>query len=234
MSKARKPDPAVIREADKRGIDAVLRFLAMHGSGSQPDDRLSAFGETVPYRWELEEWVKRKAARRSFWSNTGAAASILIALVAAGFTGLQWHEAHNQLQLTLKPHVDFDTEDETDFPPFGIAIINEGPGPAVVKSLAYFLDRKPMKDLDAAATAGNVSLDHLRYFSMDPGDVMAVQEKDWLLQFKPAHGKKANPKDTDHFADFIDDHLAIEVTFCSVVDETACWTKCSAKDQCSK
>jgi hypothetical protein len=58
------------------------------------------------------------------WSNVGTVASILIALAAAGFTGLQWREAHNQTLLQLKPHVDFDTQDDPDAPPVGIAIFS--------------------------------------------------------------------------------------------------------------
>jgi hypothetical protein len=158
--------------------------------------------------------------------------SIVIALVAAGFTGLQWRETHNQVLLTLKPHVDFDTEDEPDFPPVGIAIINEGPGPAVVKSLAFFVDGKRVKDLSEAEALGKISQDQVRYMEFEPYDVIPAGEKDWLVQYRKPRGGKANPKDAAHFADFIADHLAIEVKFCSVADETACWTKCSAKDRC--
>ena len=50
----------------------------------------------------------RTARRRILWTNTVTVASLLIAFAAAGFTWLQWRETHNNLLLTLKPHVDFD------------------------------------------------------------------------------------------------------------------------------
>jgi len=48
----------------------------------------------------------------SFWQTSGTVLSILIALAAASFTGMQWYEARNQLLLSTRPHVDFDTEDD--------------------------------------------------------------------------------------------------------------------------
>ena len=83
MGKARKPDPAVIREAEARGVDAVRRFLAMHG-GSHSDASLSAFGRTVPRRWELEQWVKRKDARAARWIKAG----VILAGAAAVASGI--------------------------------------------------------------------------------------------------------------------------------------------------
>jgi hypothetical protein len=128
--------------------------------------------------------------------------------------------------------VDFEIEDEPDVPPVGIAIRNQGPGPAMVRSLAYFVDGKRVKDWAEAATRGNVNPDQAHTIAFDPGDALAAPEVAWLVEYRKP--RKANPKDVEHFVDFIDDHLAIEVTFCSVVDESACWTKCSAKkDGCS-
>ena len=146
-------------------------------AGNPTTNCLSLLGRPFPIAGNLRSGSSERRTRRSFWSNAGAIASILIALAAAGFTGLQWHEAHNQLLLTLKPHVDFDTEDEPDFPPVGIAIINEGPGHALVKSLAYFVDEKPVKDLNEAMTVGKISQDQMHYFQFEPDDVMPVEKR---------------------------------------------------------
>jgi hypothetical protein len=170
--------------------------------------------------------------RRSFWNNAGTVASILIALTAAGFTGLQWREAHDQMLLSLKPHVDFDTEDDPGAPEVGITIFNARPGPAVVKSLAYFVDGKPVKDVDEVAAKAHINRDQIEDNGFDPGDTLAVNEKVWLLKYRKLRGGKGNPKDVEHFADFIDQRLGIEVMFCSVTDEDTCWPKCSTKSLC--
>lgn len=164
------------------------------------------------------------------WRTAGTVMSILIAVAAAGFTGLQWYEAHQQLLLSMKPSVDFDTEDDPESPPIGIAIRNEGPGPAIVQSLKYHVDRKQVKDLAEAATDGNISSDQIDSFEFDPDDTLAVGEKEWLVKYHKPRGGQANPKDADHFADFINQRLAIQVEFCSVMGD--CWIKCSKKDQC--
>jgi len=71
-----------------------------------------------------------------------------ISLVALVFTGLQWRESHNQLLLSLKPSVDFELLDDPDDLPVGIDIQNSGPGPAVIKSIIYYDDKKLVGDID--------------------------------------------------------------------------------------
>jgi hypothetical protein len=75
---------------------------------------------------------------------------IVISLVAVFFTGLQWWEAHTQLLLAVKPSVDFYTADDPDSPPVGIAISNAGPGPAIIKSVTFYVDRKSVRDAEEA------------------------------------------------------------------------------------
>jgi hypothetical protein len=104
-------------------------------------------------------------------------------------------------------------------------MINQGPGPALVKSVKYFVDRKQLRDLDEASSIGKLDPDQMDYFEFESGDVMAVGEKEWLVRHRKRRGKSSKASDADRFADFIDDRLAIEVTFCSVVDEDTCWTK---------
>ena len=87
----RKPNRAVIREAKVRGIEPVRRFLAMH-AGSNAEDMLSTFGTTVPYRWELEEWVKRKD-RTSRWSKAGVIFTFLALVVGAITLWEDWRPA---------------------------------------------------------------------------------------------------------------------------------------------
>jgi hypothetical protein len=50
-------------------------------------------------------------------------ASILIALAASAFTWQQLREARNAVLVQLRPHVDFDIEDDPDVLPIGISVI---------------------------------------------------------------------------------------------------------------
>ena len=60
----------------------------------------------------------------------------------------QRYEAREDLVLSTKPHVDFYIEDDPDEPPVGIAVKNAGPGPATMKSVTFFVDKKVVKDTD--------------------------------------------------------------------------------------
>jgi hypothetical protein len=157
---------------------------------------------------------------------------ILISLVAVFFTGLQWWEAHTQLLLAVKPYVDFYTADDPDSPPVGIAISNAGPGPANIKSVTFYVDRKSVRDAEEAGiTYANLSQAELDYFELEPEDTLAVGEKNlWLIEYRKPRAGKINQKNIEKFADFIDQHLAVEVTFCSIMGN--CWTKCSTKGRC--
>jgi hypothetical protein len=169
----------------------------------------------------------------TFWQSCGTALSIIIAVAAAGFSGLQWYEARNGLLLSTRPHVDFDTEDDPDTPPIGIAISNAGPGPAIIKSVMFYVDRKPVRDAEEAGTTyANLSMSELDYKELEPDDTLAVNEEVWLIRYRKPRGGKINQKNSEKFADFIDQHLAIEVTFCSTIREDLCWQKCSTKGRC--
>jgi hypothetical protein len=169
----------------------------------------------------------------TFWQTSGTVFSILIALAAAAFTGMQWYEARNQLVLSTKPHVDFDTEDDPDQLPVGVAVTNAGPGPATIKSVTFYVDRKSVQDAEEAGTTyAHLSDSELDYIEFEPGDTLAAGEKAWLIQYRKPRRGKINQKNIDKFADFIDQNLAIEVTFCSTIREDLCWTKCSTKGRC--
>jgi hypothetical protein len=164
----------------------------------------------------------------SRWQLVGTIVPIVISLAAALFSGLQWRETHNQLALSMKPAVDFDTADDPDDPPIGISIANAGPGPAVIKSISYYVDRKPVKGPEEAAQSGKLDVDQLGAFEFDEGDTLAVGEKEWLFRYR----KTTKPHETaaHRYADFVGAHLAIEAEFCSVLGD--CWIKCSMRGRC--
>ena len=156
---------------------------------------------------------------------------IVISLGAVAFTGLQWWDTHIHVLLSLKPSVDFYIGDDPDSPPVGIAITNAGPGPAVIKSVTYYVDRKSVRDAEEAGTTyGHLSGVELDYVEFDPDDTLAVGQKEWLINYRKPHGSKINQKTIEKFADFIDQNLAVEVTFCPIMGN--CSTKCSTKGRC--
>ena len=137
--------------------------------------------------------------------------SLLISLAAAGFTGMQWYENRGALLLSTKPHVDFDVESDPDEPQLGIAISNAGPGPATIKSVIFYVDRKSVQDAEEAGmTYGKLSKSELEYYELEPGDTLAVGEKVWLISYRKPKGGKINQKYREKFADFIDQNLAIQ------------------------
>jgi hypothetical protein len=170
----------------------------------------------------------------TLWPNSGAAVlPMLISLLAVGFTALQWYNGRNQVLLTTRPHLDFDTEYDPDEPPVGIAIINAGPGPALIKSVTFYVDRKSVRDAEEAGlNYAHLTEDELGYNELEPDDTLSVGEKLWLIKYRKPPRGKINPKTLDRFSDFIDQNLAIEVTYCSTVREDLCWTKCSTKGRC--
>jgi hypothetical protein len=92
--------------------------------------------------------VARAAARAAKWAAGAAVAAALGAIVQAGFLGLQWRETREETFLATKPQVDFDAEYDSDEPMAGIAITNAGPGPASIKAITFYVDRKPVADAD--------------------------------------------------------------------------------------
>ena len=174
-----------------------------------------------------------RSARRETLRDFFTAVSILIASASAVFTGMQLREARNAVLVQLKPHVDFDIEDDPDvLATIGISVVNAGPGPALFKSVGYFVDGVRVKDADAVAAAARLPRVQLEDRAFDPGDSLAVNETFWLLKYRKPHGGKADPKEAERFTDFLDQRLAIGVTFCSVVNEEDCRFKCSTKGRC--
>ena len=164
----------------------------------------------------------------SRWQSVVAIAAIVISLAAALFTGLQWRETHNQLALAMKPAVDFDTEDDPDDPPVGIAIANSGPGPAIIRSISYYVDRKQVKGPEEAAQTAKLDVDRLSTFEFDEGDTLAVGEKEWLFRYRKT--SKPDEAQAQRFAEFVGKRLGIEAEFCSVLGD--CWIKCSTRGRC--
>jgi len=155
--------------------------------------------------------------------------AIFISVVAAVFTGLQWWESHSLLLLSMKPSVDFEIADDPDDLPVGIGITNSGPGPAVIKSITYYVDKKVVGEVSKLVDFEN--LINVPTYDFDEGDTLAVGEHHWLLSYKSKPHGTDEEKKFDDFVDLIDHHLAAEVEFCPVLPGK-CFTKCSTKSWC--
>jgi len=173
-------------------------------------------------------------------TSTLSGIAIAISLIALIFTGLQlWVSrgqllvSQNQLLLSMKPSVNFDTENVSDDPPVGIKVDDAGPGPAVIKSFTYYLDRKPVgsKGDDALETAGLSDSAEIINLDLEVGDTLAVNENEWLIAFKTKPRSSRQIKEIEQLADLLDKRLAIEIEFCPVLGGK-CESKCSTTGMC--
>jgi hypothetical protein len=133
------------------------------------------------------------------------------------------------LLLSMKPSVDFEIADDPDDLPVGIDIQNSGPGPAVIKSITYYVDKKVVGEVSKLVDFEN--LENVPTYDFDNGDTLAVGEHHWLLSYKSKPQGRDDQKKFDGFVDLIDHHLAAEVEFCPVLPGD-CFTKCSTKGWC--
>jgi hypothetical protein len=159
----------------------------------------------------------------------------IAALVSAVITVLQWREAHQQvveaheqLRLSVQPSVDFDKEDDEDDPNIGIAIENNGPGTAIIRTITYFVDQKKVDDINDSLEFFKIDSRKVNYHYFDEDDSFKSGGTMWLVSYK--HSKDPDEEQIGKFIDFFQNHLGIEVKYCSTVNE--CWTKCSTKNRC--
>jgi len=225
----------VRRSLASKTLDELADWASTVGPGSENDQTVKAefLRRQTALQVEVTQATKDTAAstRRSAHYLLASVIAILIsALISAFFSGLQYQDAHDQLRFATKPSVDFDVEDEPSAPPMGIAIENGGPGPATIKSISIYVDRKPVKDWKEATDIAKINANHTMHFDFDLDDTLAVNEKDWLIQLK--HSANVNPNESNEFANFIDDRVGIEVFYCSKLGE--CGSKCSTNGRCSE
>jgi hypothetical protein len=141
-------------------------------------------------------------------------------------SGLQWIDTHRLRSLSTRPLVDFVVEnDPSDATWIGLAIKNNGPAPAVIKSITFYVDHTAVESLDGVAEVGKLDPRIIRSEGYKEGDSIGVGNTEWLF----ARSTKNNT-DLDRFVQFINNRLAAYITYCSINDE--CWDKCSAKGRC--
>jgi hypothetical protein len=155
-----------------------------------------------------------------FWLPMG------MSLAAVTFSGLQWIDTHQGMSLSTRPLVNFILENDPDDAAWiGLAIKNNGPGPAILSSVTFYVDHNVVENIDGVAEIGKLDPKMIRSEGYKEGDSLGVGVTEWLF----ARSTK-NRGDLDKFVVFINNKLAAHVTYCSINGE--CWEKCSAKGRC--
>lgn len=95
-----------------------------------------------------------------------------------------------------------------------------------IEHVEYFVDGRDVGS-DKNVPDDKLGGDEIQPVEFDPEDPMGSGDKEWIY-FR----KTKNTKQLQQFADFVDDHLAIEVRYCSVYGR--CWDKCSTAGKCKQ
>lgn len=156
-------------------------------------------------------------------------AAILISLLAIAISILQYRDTHAQLLLSMKPSVQFMNDDDPDELPVGISIDNAGPGPATIKSIEFYVDKKPVGPAEKAVDFLN--LGNVHYLELDEGDTLAVGAREWLLRYDRKPRNKEDQKDLNDFLEVLNHRVAVQVEFCPVMNGE-CGKKCSTPHWC--
>jgi len=149
-----------------------------------------------------------------------------ISSLALCISAFQAWQTRRHDRLSVRPLIDFTYEVDGRERNVGLAMENVGLGPAVIRSITIYVDRKAVKDWYEAADYGNFKEhDLLKTFELDKDSVLKIGET--MLLF----GRDTrNKMDLDRFIDFVDQRLAVSITFCSIDDE--CQTRCSIEGRC--
>jgi hypothetical protein len=146
--------------------------------------------------------------------------AIVISLYALRISELQLDESRRGTQLQNQASLGFDIDTDTTQRRLGIAVTNAGPGVATIRAVAYFVDRKPIKEMNEALTAAHLDPDVDYGVDFLPGDPIAAGATTWLLDYR---SKKRDER--DRASEFIENHLTVAVQYCSA--DGRCKTVCS-------
>ncbi len=151
--------------------------------------------------------------------------SLTIAVLSAVFSGLSWIDAREHNRASLSPSVYFEIDDDPKQKLVGIGIVNGGTGPAVIKSVTYYFDRRPVRDVDESLAFGKLNVDLVDTIEFEPDDSLSVGETVWLI----SRSTKDKPG-LSRFIEFLDQHVTVQIEYCSL--DGHCASKCSHKRGC--
>jgi hypothetical protein len=123
--------------------------------------------------------------------------ALVVSFASASFTLLQWRESHNQLLLSMKPSIDFIWETDPDELPVSVAIGNAGPGIAVIRSITWFVDQKPLGSVREVVDSAHLNNPkNVQWEELDENESLAVGEKQWLLRYVKNRTELKKPRTT--------------------------------------
>jgi hypothetical protein len=155
----------------------------------------------------------------------------IVAVAIAGWAALvansQLSESRYQRELAFHSSIGFDIDTDLTQRRLGISVHNVGPGVAILHSITYFVDRRPVNDdeFEAALTAAHLDPSREVGNIFDPDEPLAVGATDWLIDYR-AKSKDEKARATD----FIENHLSIGIFYCSL--DRQCKTECSSVGGC--
>src|SRR5215472_6154023 len=118
-------------------------------------------------------------------------------------------DATENTDMSSLPKVTFLTGDDKDAGQAGIDFKNSGPGLAIIKSVAYFIDGRRMEGEEAVIdVAPRGARNALQYTHLDAGARVAANADKWLL-FVAKRDTRA--REYERVANFLADSVAVDV-----------------------
>ena len=153
--------------------------------------------------------------------------AIAIAAWAAVIAKSQLSESRYQRELAFHSTIGFEINTDLTQRRLGISIQNVGPGVAILRSITYYVDRRPVNDdeFEAALTAAHLDPSREVGDLFDPDEPLAVGQTIWLIDYR---GRSKDEK--VRATDFIANHLSVGIYHCSL--DQQCKTECSAPGGC--
>jgi hypothetical protein len=159
-------------------------------------------------------------------SDIVSVVALSVSVVALCISAFQVWETREHDRATVKPLLDFSYETDDYEPQVGLKVKNVGLGPALIRSVQVYVDRKPVAGWDEAKTYGGFKKpDLISTLDFDKQSVLRVDEAEMLF------GRaSSNKTELDAFVNFVDQHLAVSISYCSIQHD--CETRCSSESRC--
>jgi hypothetical protein len=139
---------------------------------------------------------------------TRADVAIVISILALGVTGWQAWDSHKQGVLANDATVKVDIDTEPGRNKLGVFVRNAGPGVAHIKTVKYYVDGKPITDINDAIDAAKLDSNRLDEIDISD-DAMSPGQKQQILSFN------ARKSEQERAADFFENRLNVAVDYCS-------------------
>lgn len=126
------------------------------------------------------ESVSQTTNRRIRWDALAAIIAALIGLLALCVSGYTAYVQRQQVRAQVWPHL---SVGQSDFPP-SLTVVNQGVGPALVRSVEVLVDGKPQPDWEHVFAAEGMHGDIHRLTSKLSGAVLSPGQKLTWLNFE--------------------------------------------------